>query len=75
MASQNVTVTGQICDMPSGQNCRSVTLTLSELPYPQSSVIDPATIGQFWGIAFTSVCSLYLFSKGIGLLLNMVKRG
>lgn len=47
MASQNVTVTGQICDMPSGQNCLSVTLTLYESPYPQSSAIDTATIGQF----------------------------
>lgn len=75
MASQNITVNGQICDMPSSQHCQSVTLTLSELPYPQSSVIDPATTGQFWGIAFTSVCALYLFSKGLGVLLNMVKHG
>lgn len=75
MASQDFTVTGKICAEISVHNCQLVTLTLSELPYPQSPAIDPQTVGQFWGIAFTSVCALYLFSKGIGLLLNMVKRG
>lgn len=28
---------------------------------------------QIWGLAFTSVVSLYLLGHGIGLMLNMIR--
>lgn len=72
MAIQPGGITGQICDVPSGKNCQAITLSI-ESPYQPIPQIDYAKAGLFWGLAFTSVIFLYLFSKGIGLILNMVK--
>lgn len=37
--------------------------------------LDPASAGQVWAVAFTSVLFLYLISHGIGTILAFVRRG
>lgn len=39
----------------------------------ESSLPDSAEIAQIWGLAFTSVLFLWLFSHGIGQVLKLVK--
>lgn len=36
--------------------------------------IDYEVASQFWGVAFFSVITLWLFSKGVGTIINLVKR-
>jgi hypothetical protein len=72
MAAQQGTLTGTICDSAVVQSCQTLRLAV-ELPV--QSMFDPLVSGQYWGLAFTSVIFLYLFSKGIGLILTMVKHG
>lgn len=36
---------------------------------------DYGSASAFWGLAFTSVVSLYFISHGIGQVLGMVRRG
>lgn len=72
MAAQQGTLTGTICDSAVVQSCQTLRLAV-ELPV--QSMFDPLVAGQYWGLAFTSVIFLYLFSKGIGLILAMVKHG
>ncbi|MDX7990798.1 hypothetical protein [Xenorhabdus littoralis] len=72
MAPQKNTLTGALCHNQT-KACQSMTLTCSEVPYPQLSSLDYSVAAQFWGVAFTSVIGLWLFSKGIGLIINMVR--
>lgn len=72
MATQEGKVTGQICDGASN-NCQTITLTVGELPYQQSPDIDYSVAAQYWGVAFTSVLMLWLFSRGIGAILKLVR--
>jgi len=61
-------VTGSICD--AANNCQQVVLNISE---QLSSGYDYAYLGKVWGVAFTSVLMLYLFSLGIGQVIRLVK--
>ncbi|MGM1342323.1 hypothetical protein [Morganella morganii] len=68
----NITVAGTLC-FPSGEQCQTVNLTAA-VPVPEPvSGIDFAVASQYWGLAFTSVIFLYLFSLGIGQILKLVK--
>lgn len=64
--------------------CNDVTLKLpkAEVMKLQSSVIsdgsqslniDYQIASQYWGVAFSTVIALWLFSKGIGSIINMVR--
>lgn len=72
MATQEGKVTGQICDGASN-HCQTITLTVGELPYQQVPDIEYAVAAQYWGVAFTSVLMLWLFSRGIGAILKLVR--
>ncbi|MEX0447812.1 hypothetical protein [Xenorhabdus sp. SGI246] len=72
MASQNNTITGSLCHSQTN-DCQSIMLTLSEMPYPQRSDMDYAVAAQFWGVAFNSVIGLWLFAKGLGVIINMIR--
>ncbi|EFB1458123.1 hypothetical protein IM098_004806 [Escherichia coli] len=72
MASQNGNITGTICNKATN-DCQSVMLTVSELPYQQPPDVDYSVAAQYWGVAFTSVIFLWLFSRGIGMILKLVK--
>lgn len=65
-------ITGEVCDKVSSA-CYSVLLNIPELSYQQGSIIDYSVSAQYWGVAFTSTLSLYLFSHGIGLVLKFVR--
>lgn len=71
MASQNI-ITGKICNDDSTNNCQTISLSYSELPYQQLPPVEQVTL--VWGTAFTSVVALYFLSHCIGLILNMIKR-
>lgn len=61
-------ITGTLCD--AAQICQQVSLTLSgETP----NITNYSYLGKVWGLAFTSVMSLYLFSLGIGTVLRFIK--
>lgn len=71
MAAQESRINGTICESVSTQNCQTISLSISELPYQQ---LPPAADLAFvWGVAFTSIISLYFFSHGIGLILKFVR--
>lgn len=72
MASQNPNVTGEICNSKTSE-CQTLSITVSELPYQQPPEIDYSISAQFWGVAFTSVLTLWLFSRGIGAILKLVR--
>lgn len=66
------------------QGCNDVTLKLPKTEVmklqssvvsdsPQSLNIDYQVASQYWGIAFSTVIALWLFSKGIGAIINMVR--
>ncbi|MEA3773438.1 hypothetical protein VBK73_22880 [Enterobacter hormaechei] len=61
-------ITGTVCD--AAQICQQISLTLTGNA-PDS--IDYAYLGKVWGVAFTSVISLYLFSLGVGTVLRFIK--
>ena len=61
-------ITGTVCDAAQVRQQISLTLTGNA---PDS--IDYAYLGKVWGVAFTSVISLYLFSLGVGTVLRFIK--
>jgi len=66
-------ITGEICNpMKPVEDCQAVMLVVdnSQAQQPQ---IDYAQSAEFWGVAFTSVLFLWLFSHGIGHILKLVK--
>lgn len=80
-----IKLTADICQktqISQDDNCQNVTLTISKseltaLVYSENKQdlnIDYALAAQYWGVAFTSVFTLWLFSKCIGLIINMVRR-
>ncbi|QHJ59369.1 hypothetical protein GUU82_24595 (plasmid) [Escherichia coli] len=61
-------ISGTLCD--AAQICQQVSLTLTgEAP----KITDYSYLGKVWGLAFSSVMSLYLFSLGIGTVLRFIK--
>jgi len=76
-------VTGNECELSGSKsklkNCIAVhyeirdlksMASVTELPDP-----DYGELAQIWGLAFTSVLMLWLFSHGIGQILKMVRNG
>ncbi len=61
-------LTGSICDI--SNNCQKIILDISnQLPISY----DYPYLGKVWGLAFSSVMMLYLFSFGLGQIIRMVK--
>ena len=61
-------IAGTICD--AANSCQQIKLIFSGNP---SGITDYSYLGKVWGIAFTSVMSLYLFSLGVGQVLRLIK--
>lgn len=59
---------GEICNIATNE-CQSVTLALN---FPATNN-DYSIAAQYWGVAFTSIILLYLFSHCIGLILKFVR--
>lgn len=59
---------GEICNKVTSE-CQSITLTLNF----SAKNIDYSIAAQYWGLAFTSIIFLYLFSHCIGLILKFVR--
>lgn len=83
--NDKVKIAADICktiQISQGDNCQNVTLTISKSELTalvhsenkQDLNIDYALVAQYWSVAFTSVITLWLFSKCIGLIINMVRR-
>ncbi|MFS1564251.1 MAG: hypothetical protein ACL7AX_12700 [Candidatus Arsenophonus phytopathogenicus] len=72
MATQENNIVGEICSKVTN-DCQTMALTIKELPYQELLNIDYSVAAQFWGIPFTSVIGLWLFSKGLGAVINMFK--
>lgn len=74
-------VTGNECELRTNSNlksCISVHYEIQDLkPSPEVLLPDPdyGYLAEIWGLAFTSVLFLWLFSHGIGQILKMVKNG
>lgn len=63
---------GEICSPHEPvENCKTIMLFDGSLA--QQTQIDYTQSAQFWGVAFTSVLFLWLFSHGIGHILKLVK--
>lgn len=61
-------LTGSICDI--SNNCQEILLDISnQIPINY----DYPYLGKVWGLAFSSVITLYLFSFGLGQIIRMVK--
>ncbi|HGJ5899720.1 hypothetical protein [Arsenophonus apicola] len=72
MAAQENNIVGKICSKVTS-DCQVIELTVKELPYQELLNIDYSVAAQFWGIPFTTVIGLWLFSKGLGTVINMMK--
>lgn len=68
MDSTGGNLIGEICNTVTNE-CQSVTLAMN---FPAIS-IDYSIAAQYWGVAFTSIIFLYLFSHCIGLILKFVR--
>jgi hypothetical protein len=74
-------ITGNECNLNSRleikkTDCIAVYYEIQDLkPFlgSESSLPDSVEIAQFWGLAFSSVLFLWLFSHGIGHILKLVK--
>ena len=73
MESREKVIVASICDTKSPSDCKEVKLTFSEVPYQQISDIDYSLFSQYWGVAFTSVVALYLFSHCISLIIKFIR--
>lgn len=66
-------ITGEICSpLKPIEDCQAVMLVVDNSQVQQAQ-IDYAQSAEFWGVAFTSVLFLWLFSHGIGHILKLVK--
>ncbi|MEX6283871.1 hypothetical protein AB6F89_11435 [Providencia hangzhouensis] len=70
--SNNNSVIGTLCS-ESGTECQTINLTINSTVQESIPNIDYIIASQYWGLAFTSVISLYLFSLGIGTIIKLVK--
>lgn len=68
----NNSVIGTLCSQ-SGSECQTINLTINSTIQESMPNIDYVVASQFWGVAFTTVISLYLFSLGIGTIIKFVK--
>lgn len=74
MESRENVILGSICDAKSGGDCKEIKLTFSEISYPQHSAdVDYSSLANSWGVAFSSVVFLYLFSLSIAQVIRLVK--
>lgn len=70
--SNNNSVIGTLCSQ-SGTECQTINLTIESVVQEPISNVDYVIASQHFGLAFTSVISLYLFSLGIGTIIKFVK--
>lgn len=70
--SNNNLVIGTLCS-ESGTECQSINLTINSTVQESMPHIDYIIASQYWGLAFTTVISLYLFSLGLGAIIKFVK--
>lgn len=70
--ANNNSVIGTLCSQ-SGTECQTINLTIESVVHESIPNIDYIIASQFWGLAFTTVISLYLFSLGIGTIIKFVK--
>lgn len=68
----NNSVVGTIC-YELGEKCQTINLTIQTNNKDYIPNIDYGIASQYWGVAFTTIISLYLFSLGIGQILKLVK--
>lgn len=68
----NNSVIGTLCSQ-SGSECQTINLTIESVVHESLPNIDYIIASQYWGLAFTSVISLYLFSLGLGTIINYFK--
>jgi len=68
--SNSNSVIGTLC---SESECQTINLTINSTVQESMPNIDYIIASQFWGLAFTTVISLYLFSLGIGTIIKFVK--
>ena len=68
MSSISGDLIGEICNNKNNE-CQTVTLALNH----PATTIDYSIASQYWGVAFTSIIFLYLFSHCIGLILKFVR--
>ena len=65
-------VLGVICSQKQIDECQTIQLSVDD---SQQQPPDYSQLGEVWGLAFSSVLFLWLFSHGIGYVLKMVKNG
>lgn len=65
-------ISGVICSQKQIDDCRSIQLSIDN---SQQLSPDYSQLGEVWGLAFSSVLFLWLFSHGIGHVLKLVKNG
>lgn len=70
--SNNNSVIGTLCS-ESGTECQTINLTINSTVQESMPHIDYTIASQYWGLAFTTVISLYLFSLGIGTVIKFIK--
>lgn len=81
--SENVryVITGNHCELSKSNSkltdCVAVHYEIQDLKssYTELPNLDYTELAQIWGLAFTSVLTLWLFSHGIGQILKMVRNG
>lgn len=47
-------------------------ITSNSSPVPN---LDPAAVTQVWGVAFSAVILFFLFGRGVGSVLSLIRRG
>ncbi len=70
--SNNNSIIGTLCS-ESGAECQTINLTINSTVQESMPHIDYIIASQYWGLAFTTVISLYLFSLRIGTIIKLVK--
>ncbi len=70
--SNSNSLIGTLC-FKSGTECQTINLTINSTIQESMPHIDYIIASQYWGLAFTTVISLYLFSLGIGTIIKFVK--
>lgn len=65
-------LSGEICDITLNA-CQSVTFNIDSLPFEIASS-QPFEGAMYFGFSFIAVMSCWLFSLGLGQILNLIKR-
>jgi hypothetical protein len=50
-------------------------LTVTSTPTPPIPPLLPADVAQVWGVGFGAVMLFFLFGRGIGTVLNLIRNG